>query len=261
MYSKKITLVAFNVALFASIAFAQKTPFVELKNKQIIEGSALRVDSKGTYILKVDGSGNREFAPNQITRAVGVKPANLAGLKSAVAAGNFEASIASLKQIVSANIPYWSGVAAGLLAEAQLGTDDVKGALKTFDSIFKKDPKAAEGSGRFGYWKALLANDKIEELEPMLEKEILSGDREGAANAQLIRGDLSVKRNKLAAALSDYLRTATLYKKQKDLQPEALYKTATTMDALKDKRAKNYWKMLAEKHASTSYGQEAAGKI
>lgn len=261
MYSKKITLTVINFAVFASIAFAQKPPFVELINKQVIEGSALRVDSKGNYILKVEGSGNREFTAKQIKRAVGVKPSTLAGLKSAVDSGKYQAALGPLKQIVSANIPYWSGVAAGLLAQAQLGTDDAAGALKTFDTIFKKDPKAAEGPGRFGYWKALLANDKIAELEPRLKREILTGDREGAANAQLIRGDLNVVRKKLDEALLDYLRTATFYKKQKELLPAALYKTATTMDALKDKRAKGYWKILSEKHADTPFGQEAAGKI
>ncbi len=86
-------------------------------------------------------------------------------------------------------------------------------------------------------------------------------DRAAAAKGQLLRGDLNMAKNKVEAALLDYLRTVTLFKKEQEVQPEALYKTGLAMDALRDPRAKKFFQMVVDDHGDSSYAAMAQEKL
>jgi len=236
-------------------------PFVELKDGSKKYGASIRMDSQKNIVLRTE-TGNITFTPDQYVRAVADPPASWNKLLSAINSGNFEPTIAPLQKIIAENKGlYWDEAATGLLGQALLGTGDAAGALKAFDSLLLFNPGAAEGDMRFTYWKALLANKKFSSLEPKLDNEIENGKESGAAMAQLIKGDLNTGRNRLEDALLDYLRAYTLYKKEKDVLPEALYKATKTLEGLKDGRAKQFWRLLAERYGATKYGKEAASKI
>ena len=55
----------------------------------------------------------------------------------------------------------------------------------------------------------------------------------------------------------DYLRVVLLYESEKDVQPEALFKTAEALKALRDPRAPEYSKKLVEQYPDSPYAQKA----
>ncbi len=98
-------------------------------------------------------------------------------------------------------------------------------------------------------------------MAPLLETLISDGSREEAAVANILRGDLKASQKKLNEAVLDYLRTALLFEAQADANAEALFKAAETLTTLKDRRAKDLYKKLVDKHPDSGYAQKAQGKF
>ena len=258
MKNKQLIILVTALCLSAPVWAA---PFVELKDGSKKYGVGIRMDSQKNIVLRTE-TGNLTFSQSQYVRAVADAPSSWQKIQEAIRSGNFQPTIAPLQKIISENKGlYWDEAATDLLGQALLGTDDPTGALKAFDTLILFNAAAAEGEMRFTYWRALLANKKFTSLEPKLNKEIESGENSGAAIAQLIKGDLNTGRNRLEDALLDYLRAYTLYKSEKEILPEALYKATKTLEGLKDGRSKQFWRLLAERHGSTKYGKEASSKI
>ncbi len=60
-------------------------------------------------------------------------------------------------------------------------------------------------------------------------------------------------------ALLDYLRTVILYEKEASVRPEALFKAAGLLEELRDPRAAELRKKLAEEYPNSPYVKKGAG--
>jgi len=85
--------------------------------------------------------------------------------------------------------------------------------------------------------KGLQAAQRNANLRAELDDAIANGTDKLAAAAQLARGNLSRAEGKKDDALLDYWRVVILYSQVKDLQPEALLKSAEILTELREPRA------------------------
>lgn len=246
--------------LFALQAFA--APYVELKNGTKKSGTKIRAKADGSIVLTTD-AGPITYAKSQVLRAVADKPAGWDNAVAAYEAGQYDKVIAPFKEVMTKyKFLGWDELAAPMLAMSQLKTDDAAAALKTMEGIFKLDPEQAENPElQVAYWKALSGSGKTATLKPLLDEAIMGGDRNAAAFAQIIRGDIKLSQSAHEEAVLDYLRTVTLFKKQDKAQPEALYKAATTLETLKDGRARQFYRTLVEQYPDSEYAEKAQSKI
>jgi hypothetical protein len=96
------------------------------------------------------------------------------------------------------------------------------------------------------------------ELEKQLNAAISSGSKEACAVAYMIRGDMMKDKGDPKMALVDgYLRTVLLFENVKEIQPEALFKTAKCFEAMKQPAQADRWrKKLMAEYPQSSYIKE-----
>ncbi len=124
-------------------------------------------------------------------------------------------------------------VAGRALARIYLDQNRAADALRVCKAVLNTNPNAIRSDLAPYYWKALLANGQGADLAPVLDEAIRTGAPSIAAGALIVRGDLLRAEGKRREALADgYLRVVTLYRQQRDLQPEALLKAAQTFEEL-----------------------------
>jgi len=111
-------------------------------------------------------------------------------------------------------------------------------------------------------WDAMLQTRKTDGLEGLLSLAIQHGSRAIAAQASLVRGDLLKADGRDRDALKDgYLRVITLFKSERAIQPEALYKAALAFDALQEVQyAEKMRQELLSKFADSDQARQLRGK-
>jgi hypothetical protein len=87
------------------------------------------------------------------------------------------------------------------------------------------------------YWRALLRENRTSKLDDFLVQAVKSGNRLASATALLLRGDMILKGGDtqdfhIRALKDGYLRVVTLYRTVKEVQPEANYKAAKSLEKL-----------------------------
>jgi len=227
-----------------------------------VSGEEIRVKSNGDVVLR-RGPGPIEFKKGTFKEAWAEKPSSWDAIVRAVEARQFAKVTPALKKIMAdyKNLG-WDGRAAPLLGRALLETGDASGALKTFEDVLSRNPGVGKtDSFKRSYWKALIANKKTSKVQPLLDAAIEADERELAAHAQLLRGDLNAANSRYGDALLDYLRTATLFKKVRAAQPAALLKTAQTMVELKDSRAKKFFQKVVDEYPNSPEAKEAQAQL
>ena len=105
-----------------------------------------------------------------------------------------------------------------------------------------KDDKSAEWKGELApaYWQALLKLGKTQQLEGLVKKAAISGDRAASANALVMRGDMILASegtapDSLRKALTDaYLRVVLMYADEpcRDARIDAMQRAADCFDKL-----------------------------
>jgi hypothetical protein len=124
------------------------------------------------------------------------------------------------------------------LAEAYLQANNGADAIRAIEKITAVRPEAAYlGDLATVYWRALLRENRTSKLDDLLVMAVKSGNRLASATALLLRGDLILKdgdtQDVHIRALKDgYLRVVTLYRTVKEVQPEANYKAAKSLEKL-----------------------------
>jgi TolA-binding protein len=123
--------------------------------------------------------------------------------------------------------------------------------------MFVSSPKSKEEADiQQAYQRALLGAKQYDKLEGLLNTTIKTGSRLDAARALIARGDIRAAQGQLESAVLDYLRTAVLFESEKDAQPEALFKTAEALKALRDPRAAEFSKKLVDRYPNSPYAQK-----
>lgn len=253
-------------ALFflASLAAAQAQVTVYLKSGgEPKRGSAIRYKgSTQEYILSV-GSVEIPLPLDSVERVDLPKPASFAEAEKMVSAGRLQDAMPKLERLASE----YSGLEWGLRAEDLLAdcygrSGNLAKSLSVYGELFRKAPPGmVPTQTRLKYWNAMLGAQKVDALTTDLETAIARGSREDAACALLMRGNVKRSQNKTMDALLDYLRAALLYEDVTSIQPEALFKAAEMMDAMRDPRGADLRKRLAQKFPDTEYGRKAAASM
>lgn len=249
--------------LCASSAWA--APYVILKQEnRRIDAQTISGSPTGEVTVIDTAGGKFTFKRDEIATLYVDPPAEWISAKQKAAATQLDAALADCNIVIQRYPGLGYDTMAGDLAIqillSQKKNDD---AAKLAERVIRSNAAALSSSPTFqaAYWRTLLATGKTAQLAEMLNKSIQSGSREEAARAQLVRGDLRLAENKNKEAVLDYLRTAILFEAQKDVQPEALYKTASTFELLRDTaRAKAFYDKLKAEYSDSSFGLKAKSK-
>ena len=178
------------------------------------------------------------------------KPAGYDKAVENVKRGNGPAAIGILTKIVQEyKMLTWDKPAGRYLVEAYLAANNAQKALDVANAIINEDKSAAwKGDLAPAYWQALLKLGKTQQLEGLVKKAAISGDRAASANALVMRGDMilateGTSPDGFRKALTDaYLRVVLMYADEpcREARITAMQRAADCFDKLGDAvRAEN----------------------
>jgi tetratricopeptide (TPR) repeat protein len=187
------------------------------------------------------------------------KPKALDEAAKQIEAGKAADAIPALQKIAADyTMLTWDTTARELMIVAYAKAGDSAKAMATYKELARKAPGGrVSAQARMTYWNLMLAAGQLNDVASELDDVIAKGSREEAASAQLTRANLRKSQNKTQDALLDYLRTALLFEDVPAVQPEALFKAAEMMDALRDPRAPDLRHRLVEKYPDSEYAKKA----
>ena len=255
--TKKISVVLGIAWICGAISVAQAA-YVITMTDQRVDGTDIRAKSDGEIILTT-AQGTRSFLQGQYKKAVADKPADIDKAVQMVAAKQYDEAVKLLEEVaVRYHFLDWDNQARAMLPKIYSQKGDFASAVTSYEKLFALSPKSKEDVEiQTGYRQALLAAKQYDKLETLLNSMIGTGTRPDAARATLMRGDIRASQGQAEQAVLDYLRVVLLYESEKDVQPEALFKTAEALKALRDPRAPEYSKKLVEQYPDSPYAQKA----
>lgn len=164
----------------------------------------------------------------------------------------FEGFVTKYKMMV------WDVKSREILGRIYLKKKNAQKAIDALQPLFAEGgtPGGVSGATRRVYWDALLDGGRTADLEKELAVAIATGRRDAAAAAQIMRGNMLRAAGKNDEALSYYLRTVLFFDEVKDVQPEALFRTAEGLKALNDVRAEEYRKVLLQKYPDSEFAKK-----
>jgi len=250
-------------AVLGGCVSASAAPYVLLQGNRRLDGVAIRVKNDGSIVLTDATGQQRTIDRTQVVKAAADKPIDFERALQQVHAGQYDAAIPVLEKIVSEmRFLSWDEQGIVPLTHALVAKGDAVRAVTLFEAVLMDNPKLEQvEEARWTYYAALAAAGKATVLEPKLEKLIREGPATDAAKAQLLRGDLRAGMNQLESAVLDYLRTVRFYEGEKALMPVALFKTASTLEKMRDARAKDWYKRLVDEFPDSPQAVEAKGKM
>ncbi len=227
-----------------------------------MEGTAIRARPDGTIILTT-ATGQLEFPRDRIRQAVAPRPPEFDQAMRALQEKRYDEGIKLLRDVIQkARFLTWDETASKLIGRAYVEKGDLPSAIKAFEDHLRMFPQAEQDSDWiWHYYNALLQAKEFAKLEPRLNKLVAEGARKDAARAQIMRGDVRLAANQLEAAVLDYLRAVMFYSSEKDLMPGAMLRTATTLERMRDSRAKDWYRRIVEEFPSAPEAAEARQKI
>ena len=193
------------------------------------------------YVIE-KGKITKEFKLADVTELDIPKPAGYDKAVQQVENGQGSSAIGALTKIVADyRMLQWDKPAGRYLALAYLSTGNAQKALAACEPIIAEDKSAAwSGDLAAAYWQALLKLGKRDQLENLVKKAAISGDRQASAAALVMRGDIIVSGandapEELRKALRDgYLRVVLMYQDDacRRERGEAMLKAAACFDKL-----------------------------
>lgn len=245
---------------WASGAWAQA--YVVTTDGKRMEGTAIHARPDGSIIL-ITPTGRLEFPRERVQQAVAPRPPEYDQAVRALQEKRYDDGIRLLREVVKkARYLSWDEAASKLLGRAYMEKGDLPGALAAFEEHIHMFPHAEQDMDwMWHYLEALFQAKEFSKLEPRLNKLVAEGARKDAARAQIMRGDIKAAAGQLEAAVLDYLRAVMFYASEKDLIPGALLRTAQTLERMRDPRAKDWYRRLAEEYPSSPEAAEARAKI
>jgi TolA-binding protein len=232
--------------------------YVITSQGQRIEGTEIRAKSTGEIVLRT-AAGTQSFFPGQYTKAVADKPPEIDQAARLVESKQYDEAIKQLEDVaVKYKFLEWDSQALALLPAVYAKKGDAAGAIGAYEKLFSASPKTKdEPEVQWDYRQALLDGKQYDKLEPVLTDVIANGSRSDAAHAQIMRGDIKSAQGQMEGAVLDYLRTVVLFANEKSSQPEAMFKAAEALKALRDPRAGEFYKKLVEEYPGSPYAEKA----
>lgn len=261
---KKTTILLIGLAVALAAGAALAAPYVVMPNGQRVEGLSIRALQNGDINLTT-AQGVRTFARGTYAKAVADKPPEFDQAVAALNAKRFDDAIKMLEAIVTRmRFLDWDVEASKLLPQAWLGKNNPEEAVKAYEKLFQLAPGERQNSEvAWGMRRAMLAAKQYGALQRQLDAVVAGGNRPDAARAQIMRGDIQLAQNNIDLAVLDYLRTAILFQDVKDaeIQGEAHFKAAQTLETLRDPRAKEMYQRVVANYGTSRYAAQARGKL
>lgn len=264
--SSEIVAAALVLATLASgVASAQIQGAVTTPEGRKIEGTIKWLPRQKAYgITAKGGNVELEMAPANISEMKIPRPRELDEAIASIKQGNAAAAVPALEKISADYLMLqWDTVATRYLAEAHIKSGGADKALAVCEKVIKANPEAAYlGEMAPPYWQALLSLGRTAKLEDLLAKAVKSGDRRASAFALIARGDVIMAEGDtheiMRKSLRDgYLRVVTLYRNERDAQPEALYKAAKCFEKLgQTSRADQFRTTLKNEFAASEWARK-----
>jgi tetratricopeptide (TPR) repeat protein len=255
---KKVVKWILLVAILMGLASTSRAAYVITLAGQRVDGTDIRAKSDGEIILTT-AQGTRSFLKGQYAKAVADNPADIDKAAQMVAGKQYDEAVKLLEDVaLRYRFLDWDNQARAMLPKIYSQKGDFAASILAYEKLFAAAPKSKEDPEiQMGYRQALLDAKQYDKLETLLNSLIGTGTRSDSARAILMRGDIRASQGQTEQALLDYLRVALLYESEKDVQPEALFKTAEALKALRDPRAPEFSKKLVEQYPDSPYAQKA----
>lgn len=245
------------VMFFAGVVHG--APFVINSAGTQINGAAIQSSADGTVLLTTLNGQTLTFRPGTYRQAFADKPKEMFQVEVMAKRGEL-ASAAAILQRVKEQYAFlgWDLRASQMLARVELAQKNFDEAVAEYEALFAAQPQLKKiPAERANYMQALLGAGRIKETAVLIDEDIASGSREAAARAQIVRGDMKLSTGQTEEALLDYLRTALLFTEQKDVLPEANYKTAVALKKLNDPRAAEYFQKVITEFPDSEFAELA----
>lgn len=248
-------------AVSALTAFTVDAAYVILQGNRRVDGTGLRMKPNGDVVLTT-AAGLQTFTRGQYLTAVADEPKEYAQARQLAAGGKLDEAAKLLEGIVENYKGLsWDVKAIAELSPIYLKKGEGAKAVTMYESLFTVSPQSKQDPATlWGYREALLKAERYAKLEQDLNAVIATGSREDAARAQIMRGDMNAAQGQTEPAALDYLRTVVLYKAVREVQPEALFKAATALEALRDARARDLYAQIVSDYPQSPYAAQAAAK-
>ncbi len=255
------TIIILTLGLWLGAAMAE--PFVELTNGQRRTGVEIRRMASGDVMLITEDGNRFTFTEDQVRRAVAARPQDFDRAAQALRAGRYDLAERALEQIVSDYQGLeWDVRAMPMLAEAYTAQDKHREAVTALERLFRRNPEAEKDPGiSVAYANALLKTNQMSKLQEQIQKMISRGERESAAFAQLIRGNIEMERGNYKAAAKDYLRTVYFFQNAESVMPEATFRLAESLEKMRDSRAKEWYEEVVSNFPGTEFAAKARDKL
>lgn len=191
------------------------------------------------------------------------KPADFDKAEQMLKAGKGIDAIPMLEAMITQyKMCIWDNRARELMSRIYSQSKDYKKAVSILEEIFKNlQPWENYNIVRRFYWDMLRLSKTNATLNKELTQAIETGSREVAALAYIMRGDMKNDEGQKEQAVLDYLRVALMFEDVKAAQPEALFKTAELLDALRDPRANQFKKKLVQKYPDSEYRRKVGDAL
>ncbi|MDA0577461.1 MAG: hypothetical protein O3B24_05120 [Verrucomicrobia bacterium] len=213
-------------------------------NKQELTGNITWLASQRGYEVAA-GSTRTSVSLNQVASIQVAPPAELV---RAIQSGD----TATLSRIVDSYRMLGPDLdAMRALAEGLRRAGKGQEALDRFKKVMEhRAPETVPAEVSRVYWNILLDAERYDDLRNQLTAAIEKGPRPQVATAQLLRGEMDMRRKQYREALvNGYLRTIVLFANVKAVQPEALLKAALCFDELgESQNAEKMRRKLAQEY-------------
>lgn len=247
----------FAVLCAAGLAWASaaNAATVKLKDGRTVEGTDLRVNANGDFVITV-GTGQRTYPAAQVQDAAADRPPAYDQAVQLSEAGRYDEALKILDQVANQyrllGWDDWAHYGAARIHVKRGAYEEAEKSYRKLSTRFRQRPDVIVNAAL-----AQIETGAYAEAEEALDQLIRGAGRDIAARAQVLRGDLKRKRRQLEPAVRDYLRTVILFENVRDVQPEALYKAAETLEELRDARAKELFARLQREYPASDYATRA----
>jgi thioredoxin-like negative regulator of GroEL len=249
----RICAAGVGVMVVSGLVLTAQASSIVLKNGRTLTGKSIEWrESTQDYLVDNEGA-SVPVAADQVARMNIDKPADLDQAKTMVATRQFAQAIPLLEGIIKKYKRLsWDVDALKLQAQCYIEMNDSKKAGVAMDALYAAGGSLAPAV-QMNYWKSLQKAGDTKKLQQDLSRTLGTGPADLVAAAYLIRANSYLQDGDQDAALADFVKIVTIFRSEKAVQPEALYRAALIMDKNKDPRAAEYRKILAQDYKTSEY--------